>query len=63
MAHRPRWSQRLNHPTKAAERDDLRREQAIERRLQELREGRAPPDFDAETDARLRELLGTGPGP
>ena len=63
MAHCPRVGQRLNHPTKAAERDDLRREQAVERRLQEWREGRTLPAFDGETDARLRELLGTGPGP
>ena len=60
MAHERNGLTRRNHPTKDADSGEVRCEREVERLLQELREGREPPEFDAETDTRLHELLGYG---
>jgi hypothetical protein len=52
---------KLSDPVQDVDSGDLTCAHAVERLLQELRERREPPEFDAETDAKLHELLGCGP--
>ncbi len=62
MAHERNWlTSRSHHTTNSAVSGELRCAREVERLLQELREGREAPEFDAETAARLHELLGCGP--
>lgn len=61
MARTRNWLTKLSHPTEDADSGELKCARAVERLLHQLREGRKPPEFDAETDARLHELLGRGP--
>ena len=61
MEHERKWLTRLSHPTSNVEIADRAWAQAVEELLQEVRERREPPEFDAETSARLYELLGRGP--
>ena len=61
MAHKRKWLTRLSHPTSDVDSADLAWARAMEELLREVRERREPPEFDAEIDARLSELLGRGP--
>jgi hypothetical protein len=61
MAHRRNWLMKLSDPVQDVDSGDLTCAHPVERLLQELRERREPPEFDAETDAKLHELLGCGP--
>ena len=61
MAHGRNWLTSRSHTTNDAVSGELRCAHEVERLLQELREGHEPPEFDAETNARLHELLGCGP--
>ena len=61
MAHERRWLTRLSHHTEDVDSADLAWAHAVEELLQEVRERREPPEFDAKTSARLDELLGGGP--
>lgn len=61
MAHERKWLTRLSHHAEDGDRSDLACALAVEELLQEVRERREPPEIDAETSARLYELLGPGP--
>jgi hypothetical protein len=57
----PQWLRRISHRWETVEPDDLAREVAVEQWLREWRESRGPLQVDAETAAKLHELLDRDP--